>query len=305
MTTDRLAGAASAVNADPLVVAVLGLGEAGSAIAADLCAAGAVVRAFDPLVPSGAVAGVVPGAVGWASEAEASRGAAVVLSLTTAHEAAAALQAALPGLASGVVYADLNTSSSALKLQLASLAAGAGITGFVDVALMSTVPGKGLRTPMLASGPAAPYYARLIGGLGAPVEVLAGPPGVAADRKLLRSVFFKGLAAAVTESLRAARAAGCEDWIRDSIATELTAASADSVDRLEQGSIRHAQRRAEEMAASAELLRILEVPPRIALASEDWLRQLQAEHVSGHQPDLPTVPGVSRSAQVALNDRTD
>ena len=32
----------------PLVVAVLGLGEAGSAIAADLAAAGAVVRGFDP-----------------------------------------------------------------------------------------------------------------------------------------------------------------------------------------------------------------------------------------------------------------
>jgi 3-hydroxyisobutyrate dehydrogenase-like beta-hydroxyacid dehydrogenase len=38
---------------DPLVVAVLGLGEAGSAIAAGLCAAGAVVRGFDPRVRPG------------------------------------------------------------------------------------------------------------------------------------------------------------------------------------------------------------------------------------------------------------
>jgi 3-hydroxyisobutyrate dehydrogenase-like beta-hydroxyacid dehydrogenase len=142
---------------------------------------------------------------------------------------------------------------------------------------MSPVPGKGLRTPMLASGPAAEDYAQVMSLLGASVEVLAGPPGAAADRKLVRSVFFKGLAAAVTESLRAARAAGCEDWIRDSIAAELTAASPATVDRLERGSVKHAARRAEEMAASADLLRELGVPPRIAEASEQWLRQLMTE----------------------------
>lgn len=250
------------------VVAVLGLGEAGSLIAADLVAAGAVVRGFDPLVRGQA------GVIDCADDADACRGAAVVLSLTTAHEAAGALKAALPGLAAGAIYADLNTSSSALKLALAELA---GPARFADVALMSTVPGKGLRTPMLASGPAAADFARKLGGLGASVEVLTAPPGVAADRKLVRSVFFKGLAAAVTESLRAARAAGCEDWIRDNIAAELTAASAATIDRLEQGSIQHARRRAEEMAASADLLRDLDVPPRIAVASEEWLRQLLAE----------------------------
>ena len=46
------------MSPDPLVVAVLGLGEAGSAIAADLYAAGAVVRGFDPRRPAGA--GVTP-----------------------------------------------------------------------------------------------------------------------------------------------------------------------------------------------------------------------------------------------------
>jgi 3-hydroxyisobutyrate dehydrogenase-like beta-hydroxyacid dehydrogenase len=200
-----------------------------------------------------------------------------VLSLTTAHEAVGALEASLPGLAPDAIYADLNTSSSGLKRTLAELASEAGVGRFADVALMSPVPGKGLRTPMLASGPAADDYARLLRGLGASVEVLAGPPGAAADRKLVRSVFFKGLAAAVTESLRAARAAGCEDWIRESIAAELTTASAGTVDRLERGSVQHATRRAEEMAASAALLRELGVPPRIATASEPWLRQLMSE----------------------------
>jgi 3-hydroxyisobutyrate dehydrogenase-like beta-hydroxyacid dehydrogenase len=255
-------------GATPIVVAVLGLGEAGSKIAADLCAAGAVVRGFDPVVMPG------PGIIACADDADACLGADVILSLTTAHEAADALRDALPGIMPTAIYADLNTGSSASKVALADLA---DPVRFADVALMSPVPGRGLRTPMLASGPAAADFAEMLGGLGAQVEVLAGPPGAAAARKLVRSVFFKGMAAAVTESLRAARAAGCEDWIRDNIAAELASASAATVDRLEHGSVQHARRRAEEMAAATELLRELGVPARIAPASEQWLRQLLAE----------------------------
>jgi 3-hydroxyisobutyrate dehydrogenase-like beta-hydroxyacid dehydrogenase len=256
------------------VVGVLGLGEAGSAIAADLVAAGAFVRGFDPRVPASAV----PGVQDCAGDADAVRDCALVISLTCAHEAAGALSAALPGLAPGAVYADLNTASSGLKVALAERAAAAGVA-FADVALMSPVPGNGLRTPMLASGPAAEDYARIAGGLGASVDVLAGPPGAAAARKLVRSVFYKGMAAAVVEALRAAGAAGCEDWLRDNIRQELGAASAATVDRLEQGSVQHAVRRTDEMAAAAALLRELGVPPRIAEASEQWLRQLAAEQV--------------------------
>jgi len=259
-----------------LTIAVLGLGEAGSAIAADLAAAGALVRGFDPRVPAASL-----GVIECDDDADACRGADVVLSLTTAHEAVDGLRAALPGLSPTAIYADLNTSGSSLKRALSSLAGGAGITRFADVALMSPVPGKGLRTPMLASGPAAKDYALLLGGLGALVEVLAAPPGAAADRKLVRSVFFKGLAAAVTESLRAARAAGFEDWIRDSIAAELTAATEATVGRLEQGSSLHARRRVEEMADAAGLLSELGIPPRIARASEEWLQQLLHEQGDG------------------------
>jgi 3-hydroxyisobutyrate dehydrogenase-like beta-hydroxyacid dehydrogenase len=252
------------------VVAVLGLGEAGSRVAADLSAAGAVVRGFDPKVAPG------PGITECTGDADASRGADVVLALTSGHEAKDTLTQALPGVSRDAIYADLNTASAGLKADLGTLAAAAGI-GFADVALMATVPGNGLRTPMLVSGPAAEPYAQALGQLGATVEVLPGPAGAATARKLLRSVFYKGLAAAVIETLRAARAAGCEDWIRDNISGELDGFTAATLGRLEQGSIRHARRRADEMAASAELLRELGVPPRIATASEQWLAQLRDE----------------------------
>ncbi|HXW44781.1 MAG TPA: DUF1932 domain-containing protein [Streptosporangiaceae bacterium] len=256
------------------VIAVLGLGEAGSEIAADLVAAGATVHGYDPRVPAAA------GVEQRDSDADAARGAAAVIALTSAHEALETLQLALPGLAEGSLYADLNTSSARLKAELADVAALAG-AGFADVALMAPVPGLGLRTPMLASGHAAAAFAAAFRPLGAKVTVLPGPPGTAAARKLVRSVFYKGLAAAVTESLRAARAAGCEDWLREDIGEVLASASQATVDRLEQGSIRHARRRTEEMAAACDLLEELGVPPRVARASQLWLQQLLADGGSG------------------------
>jgi 3-hydroxyisobutyrate dehydrogenase-like beta-hydroxyacid dehydrogenase len=259
------------------VVAVLGLGEAGSAIAGDLAAAGAVVRGFDPLDLA------VPGVLRCRDDADACAGCAVVVSLTCAHEAEGALAAALPAMPRDAIYADLNTASPGQKAALAALAATAG-RGFADVALMAPVPGNGLRTPMLASGPAAGQFAALFTGLGARVDVLPGPPGTAAARKLVRSVFYKGMAAAVTEALRAAAAAGCEDWLRDNIRHELTSSSAATLDRLERGSVQHAVRRTEEMAAAAQMLTELGVPARIASASEQWLRQLAAEQAARDQP---------------------
>ena len=197
-----------------LRIAVLGLGEAGSEIARDLVAAGADVRGYDPKGIS--VDGVQPRG----SEADAVADADLVLSVNSSHDAMTALENALPALRAGTLWADLNTASPGLKEALADRAASA-TSPVVDVALMSPVPGKGLRTPMLVSGEAADRYAELLAGLGADVAVQPGPVGTAISRKLLRSVFYKGLAAAVVEALRGAEAAGCADWLRGNIAAEL------------------------------------------------------------------------------------
>lgn len=260
-------------------VAVLGLGEAGGAFAADLVAAGAAVRGYDPAVPA------PEGVVDCRDEADAAQGADVVLSVNSAEAAEDALRAGLPGTAASTVWADLNTSAPALKRRLAEIA-GAGGVAFADVALMAPVPGRGLHTPMLVSGDGAARYAALLGPLGASVQVLDGPAGLAATRKLLRSVFFKGMTTAVIEALHAARAAGYEDWLRDNIVEELTAADASFVARLEAGTYRHAARRVVEMRAATELLTELGVPPRISDASRAWLDQIAGGDVRP-TPDAP------------------
>lgn len=249
-------------------VAVLGLGEAGSLVAADLLAAGVRVRGYDPAVDP-----AEHGVEACQGEADAARGAAVVLSVNSATEAGVALANGLPGVGPDAIWADLNTADRATKERLADAAAKADLA-FVDVALMSPVPGRGLGTPMLVSGVAAQRYAELMSPLGAQVTTLPGPAGVAATRKLVRSVFFKGMAAAVIEALAAARSAGCEDWLRGNIADEFERAGPATVDRIEDGTYRHAVRRAEEMKAASELLEDLRVPARIARAAWESLEEI-------------------------------
>lgn len=256
-----------ASTTEQLRVAVLGLGEAGSELARDLVAAGADVRGYDPLDIS------VPGVTRCDSESHAATGAAVILSVNSASAAASALRYGLPGTSRTAIWADLNTSGGRLKRELAGLCATAGVA-FADVAMMAPVPGKGLRVPMLVCGDGATAFAETFRAIGGDVDVLEGPPGSAADRKLVRSVFFKGMAAAVVEALVASRAAGCEDWLRCNVTDELTKADATTLDRLEQGTYKHAVRRAAEMNAATDMLTDLGVPARISAATAELLTAL-------------------------------
>lgn len=247
-------------------IAVLGLGEAGAAFATGLAGAGAAVVGYDPRPGAG------PGVVRAGSAVGAVAQADLVLSLNAASAAEPVAAGALPAMRPGAVFADLNTSAAALKRRLAALAERHG-QPFADVALLAPVPSHGCATPSLAAGPGAQRYAELIRPLGGDVEVVDGPAGAAAARKLLRSVVMKGLAASIVEALAGARAAGCEQWLRDNLVQQF---GATLVQRLETGSRQHAVRRVEEMAAAADQMRELSVPPRVAQAARDWLSDLAA-----------------------------
>jgi 3-hydroxyisobutyrate dehydrogenase-like beta-hydroxyacid dehydrogenase len=253
-----------------LSVAVLGLGEAGGAIAADLAACGCDVRGFDADTTRR------PPGVAVADDAAAAvRGTDLVISLVTAAAAPAVAAAAAPGLGAGTVFADLNTAGAALKRELAvTVEARAAL--FADVAVMAPVPGRGLRAPLVASGGGAARFAELLEPLGAQVEVLSGGPGAAADRKLIRSVFMKGLAAALLEADAAARAAGCESWLLRDVGETLATADERMVRRLLEGTRTHAGRRTHELRDAAQLLRELGVEPRMTEAAHSVIGELDA-----------------------------
>jgi 3-hydroxyisobutyrate dehydrogenase-like beta-hydroxyacid dehydrogenase len=248
-------------------VAVLGLGEAGGRIAADLVSAGCSVRGFDPARRPADV----PCA---ASALEAVEGAAVVLSVNAAAVALDVAAGVVPGLGGDVLYADLNTASPELKRELAALLP----VQFADVALTGVVPGTGLGTPALVSGSGASRFAELFRPLGMPVEVVGAAAGEAAALKLLRSVFMKGAAVAAIESLAAARAAGVEERVRGEIAAVI---GEPLLERFLTGSRAHAARRVDEMRAAAAYLEELGVRPRVASAAAGVLGDLDAEESVG------------------------
>jgi 3-hydroxyisobutyrate dehydrogenase-like beta-hydroxyacid dehydrogenase len=216
-------------------IAVLGLGEAGSRLCRDLCRAGARVRGWDP-APRGDVS-ELPVAE---SPVAAASGADLVLSVNAAEAALNAAASVLPVLRPGAVFADLNTAAPERKREVGRLVDGGG-GRFADVALLGPVPRAGIRTPCLASGPGAARFAELMAPYGMPVEALDGPEGLASARKLLRSVFMKGMAAAVIEALEAAEAHGCREWLEREIGRELESADAGLVERLVEGSRTHAR----------------------------------------------------------------
>lgn len=250
-------------------VTVFGLGEAGSSIAEDLARSDLEVVGYDPAdvsTPSGVRRLDDP--------TEAVRGCSVVLAVTAAADAGVALIQAISFIPASAVYADLSTATPDLKCDLERTAVSAGLR-FADVALMAPVPGNGLATPALSSGPGAAVLADLLNRHGASIRVVGGAAGNAAAHKLLRSIVTKGLTSLIIESLRAAESHGSTDWLWGHIVETVTGADEALVSRLLDGTPPHVDRRIEEMEAVASFLESLQVDPTMTRATISSLQSVK------------------------------
>ena len=251
-------------------IAILGLGEAGRHYAEGLARAGAKVRGYDPFQ------NVREHGIDQRDGlADAVGDAEVVLSLVGAVPAVEVAADALPHLRAGAIYADLNTAAPRTKQQIARLAENLGAR-MADVAVLAPVLRAGHRTALLASGPAAESLVGILTPFGVPITAIAGAAGEAARLKLLRSVFMKGLATLVIESLGAARASGSEQWLRDLIADELGAGGDGLVDRLVSGTYEHAPRREHEVRDALAELEASGQPSDMTRATLAWFERILA-----------------------------
>lgn len=248
-------------------ITVFGLGEAGSSIAADLAASGVVIEAFDPAdVPT-------PRDVRRHGDpAAAVSGTNVVLALTAAADSEVAMTQAWEAIPDDAIYADLATSGPQLKRKLAGVAAERG-SAFADVALMAPVPGNGLSTPALASGTGARDLARVVNPLGGRIEVVGSEAGMAAGRKLIRSVVTKGMAGLMREAMAAAEVIGDQEWAWRHFVELLESTDESAMRRLMEGTEIHARRRLAEMEAARELLAALGVPADMTSGTVEHLRR--------------------------------
>ncbi len=260
-------------------VALLGLGEAGYAIASGL-RAHAHVTGFDPAWTGRPVDFTVT-----ETPAEAVAGAQVIIALTAAADAPGALESALGHTASDAVYLDLATASPDLKRELAATATAHGLT-FAEGVLMAPVLRLLVRTPVLAAGPGAGRATELLSACGMDITSLGEEVGQAAARKLLRSIVVKGLTALMVESLRVAETQGLGEWCHDHLVDTLTELDGDVIRRLLDGTVPHSERRVAEMEAAVRMARSAGESAAMTLATVEVLKSVSGRGV----PRLGTAP---------------
>jgi 3-hydroxyisobutyrate dehydrogenase-like beta-hydroxyacid dehydrogenase len=285
-------------------VGIIGFGEVGRIFARDLMQAGvAHVTAYDvkAVAPE-------PGVVMVSSAVEAVTGADLVISSVTAGGALAALAAALPGLGHGPFVLDVNSVSPGTKQATAAAVEAAG-GRYVEAAVMTSVPPKGLASPMWLGGPHAEAFVAAAEGLGMNLKVFSAEIGGASSVKMCRSIMIKGLEALTTECMLTARHYGVEEHVLASLGDTLPHPDWRGLARYVMSrALIHGKRRSEEVMEVAVTVDEAGVPPmmsraiaeRQALAAEQG-RMLPKEVLASGSLDelLDTL-----LAQRALSHRT-
>lgn len=249
-----------------MIIAILGIGEAGGTFARDLIAKGVQVRGWDPEPRN------LPNGLHFASSnPDAASGADIVLSVNWASVAVHVATEVASVLQPDQLYADLNTAAPQLKRDIAPIIEKTGAS-FVDAALMDPVPPKGLGTQVYASGSGAKSFAEKMTPFGMPVTYLDREAGNAATHKLVRSIMYKGVAAVIMECLEAAEALNMTKYARAQMLKIIHDEA--MIDRFVSGSIKHAKRRVEEMEAVVEMLNSIGVSSFTSQASIKRLKEI-------------------------------
>ena len=236
--------------AETETIGLLGLGEVGGILAADLAKAGARLRAFDPALSDPASRQSEAADAAHVTRANAAdglaRGATLVVSAVTAAETLVAARSVLPSIA-GCFFLDLNSAAPETKREAARAIETAG-GHYVEAAVMSPFPPKRLATPMLLGGPHATGLAPRLAALGFNATVFSPEVGRASSVKMCRSVMVKGLEALFSESLLSARHYGVEADVLASLKDTLPGIDLEKLALYMIGrTLQHGKRRAEEM----------------------------------------------------------
>jgi len=254
-----------------MIIAILGIGEAGGALARDLIAKGVLVRGWDP------EARMIPDGLDFESSNPAAvSGADIVLSVNWASVAVEVAAEVAPVLQPNQLFADLNTAAPQNKRDVAAIIERTGAL-FIDGALMDPVLPKGLGTQVYASGSGAEIFSEKMTPLGMPVTFLDHEAGNAATHKLVRSIVYKGIAAVVMECLEAAEALSMSEFARAQMMTILRDEA--MIDRFVNGSIKHAQRRVQEMGAVVEMLNSIGVSAFTSHAAMQRLKEITEKRI--------------------------
>jgi 3-hydroxyisobutyrate dehydrogenase-like beta-hydroxyacid dehydrogenase len=239
-------------------IGLIGLGEVGQVLADDLNRAGGVdLWAWDRLFPREdseprRAAATLPFLKMASSMAEAVHTRTIVISAVTAGECRAAALEAAPALSPGTYFLDLNSVSPQSRVEAAHAVESAG-GRYVEAAVMSPIAPHRIASPVWLGGPHAGDFLPLAKSLGfAGAAVYSATIGRASAAKMCRSVIIKGMEALLGESLLTARRHGVEDAVLASLQDLFPVGDWHKLARyMISRSLRHGQRRAEEMREAA------------------------------------------------------
>lgn len=267
-------------------IAFIGFGEAARAFTDSLTQTGLaqIARAYDQSPCTDiAAAARQRNVVLESSPAEAVADANWIISAVTADQSYAAALAIYPSLKPGQILIDINSVSPQRKRDTATLINAAG-AHFVDMAVMAPVLPKGHRTPVLIAGDGALIVSQELQRLEFTFEYLDALPGSATAIKMVRSLFVKGLEALTVETLLAASASTCFDYVLNSLSQSYPGLGwPQNVEYLFERTLRHGTRRAAEMQESAATINALGLKGELAQQIADVqasMGRLPANHLS-------------------------
>ena len=272
-------------------VALIGFGEAGSILGADLVVAGCDVSMYDILLDD---ASTRPAMLARAEQAHvrphdsfaaAVAGADLVISAVTASSSGDVATLAGRHLQAGQIFLDINSVSPGKK-QSSCRAVEASGADYVESAVMAPVPPYRLKVPMLLGGRRAEAAAVQLVRIGLKAQAISNEIGVASAVKMCRSVVIKGLEALAVESMRAARRFGAEKQVLASLSETFPGMGWDKdlPDYLISRVAEHGRRRAAEMREVARTLQDAGFEPTMAAATAQ-LQDALVDEMRAH--DLP------------------
>jgi len=255
-------------------VVLIGFGEAGSILGADLVSAGCDVSMYDILLDDAKTRPAMQARAEQVhvrvhdSFAAAVANAELVISAVTASSSGDV--AALGGkhLRAGQIFLDINSVSPGKK-QSSCRAVEASGADYVESAVMAPVPPYRLKVPMLLGGRRAASVATELARLGMNAQAISSDIGVASAVKMCRSVVIKGIEALAVESMRAARHFGAEKQVLASLNETFPGMGWDKElpDYLISRVAEHGRRRAAEMREVARTLDDAGFEPTMAAAT--------------------------------------
>jgi 3-hydroxyisobutyrate dehydrogenase-like beta-hydroxyacid dehydrogenase len=257
-----------------VAIGFIGFGEAGYHIAKGLRGAGASpVHAYDVALASQERRQALEQRAAEAdvslcsSLEELARQSDVILSTVVSLVAALVAKQAAPHLSARHYYVDLNSTSPAVKQEIAATIGSSG-AHFVEAAVMTAVPPVGHRVPMLLCGPAVPELIARLSPYGMNLEDFGREIGQATATKMFRSIVVKGLEALFLECVMAASRYGVAERVLESVAAGYPGIDWNKLAHYLIGrTALHGERRAHEMEEVAKTLQAMDIEPIMAAAA--------------------------------------